>query len=81
MTKTSRRWRDKKINRRRVINKIHNVGLSVITGLMFVFFLLSLCSIDNLNKYVIASYCISFTWLLIFTYANDLKIYLEIGEE
>ena len=72
MTETSRKWRDKRINRIRVIRKIHNIVLSVITGLMFVFFLLSLCSIDNVNGYVIASYCISFTWLTLVVYANNL---------
>lgn len=73
MTETSRKWRDKRINRIRVIRKIHNIVLSVITGLMFVFFLLSLCSIDNVNGYVIASYCISFTWLTLVVYANNLE--------
>lgn len=78
MTKTSRKWRDKKIKRIRVINKIHNSILGGITGLMAVFFLMSLCAIDNVNKYVIAIYLISFTWLTIVVYANNLD---EEGEE
>jgi hypothetical protein len=72
MTKTQRRWRDKKLKRIRVIRKIHNSILRGITGMMAVFFLLSLCAMDNANKYVIAIYCISFTWLSIVIYANNL---------
>ena len=77
MTKTSRKWRDKRVNRIRVINKIHNSILGVVTGMMAVFFLLALCSIDNVNKYVIADYCISFTWLSLVIYSNN----VEVGEE
>ena len=73
MTKTSRTWRDKKLNKIRVYRKLHNSILGAITGVMVVFFLLALCSIDNVNKYVIASYCISFTWLTLVVYANNLE--------
>ena len=77
MTKTSRKWRDKRVKKIRVINKIHNSILRGITGMMVVFFLLALCSIDNVNKYVIASYCISFVWLSLVIYSNN----VEVGEE
>ena len=77
MTKKSRTWRDKKLNKIRVINKLHNSILGTITGVMAVFFLLALCSIDNVNKYVIASYCISFTWLSLVIYSNN----MEVGDE
>lgn len=79
MTKTSRQWRDKKINRARVINKIHNSFLRVTTGMMAVFFLLSILALDNVNKYVILTFCTSVTWLLLIAYSNDLS--LEAGEE
>ena len=78
MTKTQRRWRDKKIKRIRVINKIHNVGLSVITGLMFVFFLLPLCAAE-VNKDVILLFGMSTVWLTLFGYANNLDC-VEVGE-
>lgn len=77
MTRTARQWRDKRIKKIRVINKIHNSILGAITGVMVVFFLLALCSIDNVNKYVIASYCISFTWLSLVIYSNN----MEVGDE
>ena len=78
MTKTQRRWRDKKINRIRVINKIHNVGLSVIAGLMFVFFLLPLCAAE-VNKDVILMFAMSTIWLTLFIYANNLDC-VEVGD-
>ena len=77
MTKKSRTWRDKKLNKIRVINKLHNSILGTITGEMAVIFLLAFCSIDNVNKYVIASYCISFTWLSLVIYLNN----MEVGDE
>ena len=77
MTKKSRTWRDKKLNKIRVYKKIHNSILGAITGVMVVFFLLALCSIDNVNKYVIASYCISFTWVSLVIYSNN----MEVGDE
>lgn len=69
MTETQIRWRLKKINKIRVINKIHNLVLGAITGLMTVFFLMTLCA--ELNKYSILIFIISVIWLSIFTYAND----------
>lgn len=77
MTKKSRTWRDKKLNKIRVYRKLHNSILGAITGVMVVFFLLALCSIDNVNKYVIASYCISFTWVSLVIYSNN----MEVGDE
>ena len=79
MTKTSRKWRNKRLKRKRVYIKIHKSILGAITGMMAVFFLLSLCSLDNVNKYVIASYCISFTWLSIIVYANNFDC-VEVGD-
>ena len=79
MTKTSRKWRDKRVKRIRVINKIHNSILGGITGMMAVFFLMSLCAADNVNKYVIIGYCISFTWLSLFIYSNNMDC-AEEGE-
>lgn len=69
MTETQIRWRVKRINKIRVINKIHNLVLGVFTGLMTVFFLISLCS--KLNIYTFLAFTISAIWLALFTYAND----------
>lgn len=69
MTETQIRWRLKRINKIRVINKIHNLVLGAITGLMTVFFLMTLCA--ELNKDSILIFIISAIWLSIFTYAND----------
>ena len=69
MTETQIRWRVKRINKIRVINKIHNLVLGAITGLMTVFFLISLCS--KLNIYTFLAFILSAIWLSIFTYAND----------
>jgi hypothetical protein len=80
MTKSQRAWRDKKIKKIRVYKKIHNSILGGITGMMVVFFLLALCAMDNVNIYVIAGYFISFTWILIVVYANNLD-HVEEGEE
>lgn len=79
MTRTARQWRDKRIKKIRVINKLHNSILGGITGAMAVIFLLALCSIDNVNKYVIASYCISFIWLSLVIYSNNMGC-VEEGE-
>jgi preprotein translocase subunit SecG len=80
MTKSQRAWRDKKIKKIRVYKKIHNSFLRGITGVMAVFFLLSLLCLDNVNKYVILMFVISITWLSIFAYANNLD-HVEEGEE
>ena len=79
MTRTARQWRDKRIKKIRVINKIHNSILGGITGVMVVFFLLALCSIDKVNEYVIATYCISFIWISLVIYSNNLGC-VEEGE-
>lgn len=78
MTKTQRRWRDKKIKKIRVYIKIHNSILGAITGMMAVFFLLSLCAIE-VNKDVILMFAMSSIWLSLFSYANSLDC-MEVGE-
>ena len=72
MTKTSRKWRDKKINKKKRVIKIHNSILRGIAGMMAVFFLLSLLCLDNVNKNVILLFAISTIWLILFGYANNL---------
>ena len=69
MTKTSRLWRVKRINRIRVINKIHNLILGVITGLMTVFFLITLCS--EINKYTIPASLMCCLWFELVLCANE----------
>ena len=69
MTETQIRWRLKRINKIRVINKIHNLVLGVFTGLMTVFFLMTLCA--ELNKDSILIFILSSIYLSIFSYAND----------
>lgn len=78
MTKTSRQWRDKKIRRIRVINKIHNSVLGGITGMMAVFFLLPLGAIE-INKDVILMFLMSTIWLSLFIYANNFDC-VEVGD-
>lgn len=80
MTKTSRKWRDKRINKIRVMKKIHNLILGTIAGIMTVFFLLSLLGLDNVNEYVVLMAVISAIWLSIFVYANNLDT-LKEGDE
>ena len=78
MTKTSRKWRDKKINRIRGYRKIHNSILGVITGVMAVFFLMPLCAME-INKDVALLFTMSAIWLSLFVYANNLE-HIEEGE-
>ena len=80
MTRTSRKWRVKKNKKIKGYKKIHNLILGTITGIMAVFFLLSISSADNVNKDVILMFGISLTWLLLFGYANNLE-HLEEGDE
>ena len=80
MTKTSRKWRDKRINKIKGYKKIHNLILVIVTGIMTVFFLLSILSADNVNKNVILMFAISTIWILLFTYANNLE-HIEVGDE
>ena len=79
MTKTSRKWRDRRINKIKGYKKIHNFILVTITGIMTVFFLLSILSADNLNNKVILMFAISTTWLVLFGYANNLD-HIEVGD-
>lgn len=68
MTDTSRKWRDKKINRIRVYRKIHNSVLLLITEMMLVFFLITLCS--RQNQYSIVINLISLVWLSLIAWVN-----------
>jgi hypothetical protein len=72
MTKTSRKWRDKKLNKIRVYKKLHNSILGGITGVMVVIFLLTLCS--DINRYTLIMFGISVVWLGLVLYANEGKI-------
>lgn len=80
MTKSQRAWRDKKINKQKGYKKIHNLILGTITGIMTVFFLLAILSVDNINRNVILMFAISTIWLMLFGYANNLD-HIEEGEE
>lgn len=75
MTRTSRQWRDKRIKKIRVYIKIHNIMLSLITGLMCVFFLLPFC-IENLTIKGIITFLISAIWLCLIYVTN-----VEEGED
>ena len=72
MTKTSRKWRDKKLNKIRVYKKLHNSILGGITGVMVVIFLLTLCS--DINRYTLIMFGVSVVWLGLVLYANEGKI-------
>lgn len=80
MTKSQRAWRDKKINKQKGYKKIHNSILRGITGMMAVFFLLAILSVDNINRNVILMFAISTIWLMLFGYANNLD-HIEEGDE
>lgn len=80
MTKSQRAWRDKKINKQKGYRKIHNLILGTITGIMTVFFLLAILSVDNINRNVILMFAISTIWLMLFGYANNLD-HIEEGDE
>jgi hypothetical protein len=73
MTRTSKQWRTKRRNKIKGYKKIHNLILGGITGIMTVFFLLSLLCVDNLNKNILLVFVVSAVWLLIFSYANNLE--------
>ena len=79
MTKTSKKWRDRRVNKIKGYKKIHNFILVTITGIMTVFFLLSILSLDNVNNDVILLFAISTVWLLLFGYANNLD-HIEVGD-
>lgn len=72
MTFYSRLWRYKKLKKIRVINKIHNIVLSLITGIMFVFFLLPFC-LNTINRIVLAMFCVAIMWLFILHKANKME--------
>ena len=72
MTKTSRKWRDKKLNKIRVYKKLHNSILGGITGVMAVIFLLTICS--EVNRYTLIMFGVSVIWLGLVLYANEGKI-------
>ena len=69
MTVTSKKWRVKKINKKRVMNKIHNIILGAITGFMSVFFLLPLC-VDEVNLLMLGLFILSATWISLVYYSN-----------
>jgi hypothetical protein len=73
MTRTSKQWRTKRRNKIKGYKKIHNLILGGITGIMTVFFLLSLLCVDNLNNNILLVFVVSAVWLLIFSYANNLE--------
>jgi hypothetical protein len=79
MTRTSKQWRTKRRNKIKGYKKIHNVILGGITGIMAVFFLLSLLCVDNLNNNILLVFVVSAVWLLIFSYANNLE-HIEEGD-
>ena len=71
MTKTSRTWRDKKLNKIRVINKLHNSILGTITGVMAVIFLLTISS--EVNRYTLVMFGVSVVWLGLVIKSNERK--------
>ena len=78
MTKTQRRWRDKKLKKIRVYRKIHNSILGGITGMMAVFFLLPLGA-NEVNKDVILMFAMATIWLSVFICANNFDC-VEAGD-
>ena len=72
MTKTSRKWRDKKLNKIRVYRKLHNSILGGITGVMAVIFLLTICS--EVNRYTLVMFGVSVVWLGLVMKANEGKV-------
>ena len=71
MTKTSRTWRDKKLNKIRGYRKLHNSILGVITGVMAVIFLLSISS--EANRYTLVMFGVSVVWLGLVIKLNERK--------
>lgn len=69
MTKTSRTWRDKKLNKIRGYRKLHNSILGGITGAMAVIFLLTLCS--DINRYTLTMFGVSVIWIGLVMKANN----------
>lgn len=71
MTKTSRTWRDKKLNKIRGYRKLYNSILGVITGVMAVIFLLSISS--EANRYTLVMFGVSVVWLELVIKSNERK--------
>ena len=69
MTKKSRTWRDKKLNKIRGYRKLYNSILGAITGVMAVIFLLTLCS--DINRYTLTMFGVSVIWIGLFMKANN----------
>ena len=71
MTRTARQWRDKRIKKIRVINKLHNSILGGITGVMAVIFLLTISS--EVNRYTLVMFGVSVVWLGLVIKSNERK--------
>ena len=71
MTRTARQWRDKRIKKIRVINKLHNSILGAITGVMAVIFLLTISS--EVNRYTLIMFGVSVVWLGLVIKSNERK--------
>lgn len=71
MTKKSRTWRDKKLNKIRVYRKLHNSILGAITGVMAVIFLLTISS--EVNRYTLVMFGVSVVWLELVMKSNERK--------
>ena len=71
MTKKSRTWRDKKLNKIRVYRKLHNSILGAITGVMAVIFLLTISS--EVNRYTLVMFGVSVVWLGLVIKSNERK--------
>ena len=71
MTRTARQWRDKRIKKIRVINKLHNSILGAITGVMAVIFLLTISS--EVNRYTLVMFGVSVVWLGLVIKSNERK--------
>ena len=69
MTRTARQWRDKRIKKIRVINKLHNSILGAITGVMAVIFLLTISS--EVNRYTLVMFGVSVIWIGLVMKANN----------
>lgn len=71
MTRTARQWRDKRIKKIRIINKLHNSILGAITGVMAVIFLLTISS--EVNRYTLVMFGVSVVWLGLVIKSNERK--------
>ena len=71
MTKTSRTWRDRKLNKIRGYRKLYNSILGAITGVMAVIFLLTISS--EVNRYTLVMFGVSVVWLGLVIKSNERK--------